>query len=117
MADCGAMSPPTPRRTDGRTMARDTPLRRYREVVCLGCAAVLWLVCWGVERSAYTGVRGHVALASLGFAEGVTLLVLCWREQTAGRGVRTPWITVAWATLPAWCALQLLVAAVLEGRG
>lgn len=92
---------------------RDAPLRRFREVVCLSCAAVLWLVCWQVERGAYGTARGHLALASLGLVEAATLTALCWREQTAGRGVRTPWITVAWATLPAWCALQLLVAGLL----
>ena len=92
---------------------RDTALRRFREAVCLTCAALLWLAVWGLERQDFDGRRGHTALFALGLVEAVTLAVLFWREQTTEREIPTPWITVAWATLPVWVALEFLVGSVL----
>lgn len=92
------------------------PLRRFREAVCLGCAILLWLVAWGIERGGFDGHRGHTALVSLGALEALFLGVVFWREQMTRSDRRTPWITVAWASLPAWCALELLVGSFLAGR-
>jgi hypothetical protein len=99
---------------DGRRVVRATPLRRYRELVCLACAVTLWLVVWALEREGFAGHRGHAALLVLGGIEATTLSVLFLLEQGTAREAHTPWITVAWASLPLWCALQLLLGSVLS---
>ena len=94
-----------------------TALRRFREAVCFACAFVLWLVAWRIEEDGYAGRRGHGALIALGVAEAVTLAVLFWKEQSTDddEDSQVPWITLAWASLPAWAALQLLIGSVLGG--
>src|SRR5690348_15324613 len=48
---------------------RTTALRRYREIVCLCCAALLWAIAWSIERTGYSGATGRSWLAGLGVAE------------------------------------------------
>ena len=93
-----------------------TALRRFREAVCFACAFVLWLVAWRIERGGYAGTRGHGVLIGLGAVEAVTLAFLFWKEQsTADDDSQVPWITLAWASLPTWAALELLLGSVLGG--
>lgn len=95
---------------------RQTALRRFRELVCLACAFVLWLIAWRLEQEGYGGRRGHGALIVIGVAEALTLGFLFWKEQsTEDDDSQVPWITLAWASLPAWAALELLVGSVLGG--
>jgi len=101
---------------DDRRAVRTTPLRRYRELVCLACAVTLWLAVWALERQGFAGHRGHAALLALGGIEAATLTVFFLLEQATAREVRTPWITLAWASLPVWCALQLLLGSVLAAN-
>jgi len=100
----------------GGNRPRDTTLRRFREVVCFGCALVLWLLAWRVESSGFAGHRGRGALVALGALETLWLMLIFWREQSAAKADQVPWITLAWASLPAWCALQLLVGSLLGSR-
>jgi hypothetical protein len=101
-----------------RTAVRTTALRRFRELVCFMCAALLWIVAWRIERDGFAGHRGLLAALILAAIETVTLAYLFYREQNARTEIRlrTPWITVAWASLPLWWALDVLVGSVLSNR-
>lgn len=101
---------------DRRAAVRATPLRRFRELVCFACAGLLWLLAWRLERDGFAGHRGQIAAVGLGALEALTLAYLFWREQNARTELRlrTPWITLAWASLPAWCAVELLVGSLLN---
>jgi hypothetical protein len=101
-----------------RSAARTTALRRFRELVCFTCAALLWIVAWRIERDGFEGHRGILAALTLAALEMLTLFYLFYREQNARTEIRlrTPWITVAWASLPLWWALDVLVGSVLSNQ-
>ncbi len=98
----------------GRGDERSRALRRFREAVCFVCAVALWLLAWSLERGGFAAPHGRPALLSIGAAEIAFLALVFWREQSTVRETATPWITVAWASLPAWFALQLLVGSALH---
>lgn len=99
-----------------RGRRHETALRRFREAVCFACALALGLIAWGFERSGYAGRRGHGILLALGMAEAVSLALLFWKEQsTEEDDSQVPWITLAWASLPAWAALELVIGSFLGG--
>ena len=95
----------------------ETALRRFREAVCFGCALVLWLLAWRLERTGFGDRRGHAVLLGVGAVEAITLALLFWKEQSTDdeEDGQIPWITLAWASLPAWAALELVIGSFLGG--
>lgn len=97
-------------------MLTQSLLRRYRELICASVAAVLWLLTWAANRHAFAANRGGRALLALALLEGLCLGALFALER---RGRRRPrgrrWITLAWASLPVWVSLEVVVAALLRG--
>ena len=94
----------------------ETALRRFREAVCFACALALWLLAWRLEQTGFGGERGHAVLLGLGAVEAIALALLFWAEQASDEeDGQIPWITLAWASLPAWAALDLVVGSFLGG--
>lgn len=94
---------------------RRSPLRRFRELFCFGVALALWLGTWAGTHGGLSGRRGLTAVLALGFAEAAMLAALFLLEARRPRPAHARrWITIAWASLPAWVALQLLVAAAVR---
>lgn len=98
----------------GGTLRR-RPLRRYRELVCLGAAVSLWLLAWAIGQGGFSGPHGHRTLVVLGGLEMIWLAALFALEWRAPRRrPAMPWITMAWLSLPVWVLVQLLAAMTLR---
>ncbi len=100
---------------DGQVTLRRRPLRRFRELVCLGAAAMLWLLAWAAGHGAFEDTRGHRTLAAVAAVEALSLSVLFLLEWRRPRRRPTmPWITMAWLSLPLWVVVELIAATTLR---
>jgi hypothetical protein len=78
--------------------------------VCFVVALCLYLVSWTVVRGGYaTAPHGYRLLGALGAAEGASLALLFWLQQSRFIRARIPWISIAWRTLPVWAALEVII--------
>ena len=97
------------------TVARRSPLRRFRELFCFGVATALWLSTWAIAHTGFEGGRGRAAVLIIGLAEATVLSALFVLEARLPRPAHARrWITIAWASLPIWIALEFLVSAGLR---
>jgi hypothetical protein len=73
-------------------------------------ATGLYLIAWAAVRGDYASApHGHGLLAGLGLAEAGSLALLFWLQQSRRLRSAIPWISIAWRTLPAWAALEVLI--------
>jgi hypothetical protein len=104
---------------DQQRSLRHRPLRRFREVVCFGVAAVLWLLSWLYgDRGGFSGTTGHRTLALLTLLEVLALGGLFWLEKGRTRGPGgLRWITFAWLSIPIWVGVDVIAASALRAVG
>jgi hypothetical protein len=91
------------------------PLRRYREAICFLVGALLLLLTWVGMRGDFSGSRGQRALVSLALLEAACLGAFFWLEHRRRRPAPARrWITLAWASLPVWVCIDVIVASLLR---